>query len=173
MKDKHLITPEEYSKLVFDLESLVFVENMDELILNLAGALKTHAANSDPDQWSMENLANETFYEKLVMKVLMTIRNIREAHMGKISLPCYPTCTETLSAQEKLELEARRTRERAMKLKGEDLKVLKDSLEEMYNFACIDTKTTKDAKEDFKRTWEALDAELEADMKMTESIKAI
>ncbi|MCK5136977.1 MAG: hypothetical protein KAR19_14420 [Bacteroidales bacterium] len=48
--------------------------------------------------------------------------------------------------------------------------VLKGNLEEMYVFACLDSRIGKGSKETFKKTWEALDAELEAVIKMRESL---
>lgn len=45
------------------------------------------------------------------------------------------TSTETLTNQEKLDIKAWRARERAMKLKGEDLYLFRENVKEMYEFS--------------------------------------
>ena len=54
---------------------------------------------------------------------------------------------------------------------GKNIHTFKENLEEMYVFACGDPKTSNGTKEVLKQTWEALSAELEADIKMQESLQ--
>jgi len=164
-------SPEEYGKLKSAIEDMVWINDMQEMVLDLARAMKIMAATGHPEGYDAEGLANEAFYEKLVLKLLLVIGELKNRHNGYITLPEYPAGTDTLSSQEKAKIEADRAREKAMQLKGEDIEFIRLGLKQMYESSIQSTNGKETTPQIFKKKWEALDAELEADIKMKESLQ--
>ena len=160
---------EEYKRLKKAIEDLEWVNNMQEMVLNISTAFKILGVFSEPTAYDADNLANETFGEKLVLKLLLVISDLQDRHNGSICLPELPIGTETLTSQEKLDLEARMARERAMYLMGgkKDIQSHRKILKEIFESAdlsFIPSNKDRELRERFKKTFEALDATLEADI---------
>ncbi len=71
--------------------------------------------------------------EEFRQGIYMTLTVLKDALKAMEHLN--PRKKETLSPQEKLELSARRARERAIELRGEDLKGLRENLKKMFDSA--------------------------------------
>ena len=114
-------------------------------------------------------LQTECSTEEDRQDIFMTFRILSDALMDMEQLNPR-SAANAFTDQEKARIEADRAREKASRLSGGDLHTLKKNLRAMYALACH-PKADPETKERLSRTWNALNAELEADIKYLESLR--
>jgi len=119
-----------------------------------------------------EVVIDEAYNERLVIEFLLLLDDLRQKN-GGLTLPDYPTGTETLSPREMAQIEAWRAQERASDLKGEDRRRLRENLKKMFDTAIhsVNEKGDIELRRVFQEAWLSLDATLEGDIKLRDSIR--
>ncbi len=169
MNNQHnVLSRDDYQALQKALEELECVSNLDELIVNLNAGLKAWALLQDAGDLGAEAWADEIHDELKVFNALHILSSIKKNNDGLMNLPSL----NDLSPQEKADIKRWRVIERAVELKG-DKKALekhRKNLKSMFEAERIIMNDNKELIRDAKKTWEALDAELEGDIMYADTL---
>jgi len=149
---------EDAGKIIRAIEGLEGI-GITEISNHMAIGLKFEAAARDYRDHPVEALSDEAYFEGVVLDLLTLIGKIEAKNDGQLYFPKF----SMLTGEEKLELESRRIHARAVDLLGDKKEI--EAHRRNLRRAFEDTEDPN-----LLKTWEALDAQLEADIKYTKSL---
>ncbi len=161
------ISADDRDRIVNEVEAMAEI-GIRDMAAEIATALKMKAVTQDPQLYNLIDLGDDAFREHLLFDLLHVIADVEAKNDGILYFPDI----DELTPQEKVHLASSRARNRASELKERNNKTFRQNVKKMYDAAVSDSTDISDIERDlFAKTFEAIDADLEADILLIESLQ--
>lgn len=168
------LTREEYMEIYEAFGEFVFIGDMRDFVTHITSAFRVHSSvkNYEDLNYSHVDIAYEESCERILLKFLHTILTIQTKRDSDISLPRWEDMTRhKLTDRQIAKLEVEEKQERAARLIGNSKSkaIHRQNLEKMFKVA-QESGQGKEWADEAKRTYEAIDADLEAGIGYIEAL---
>lgn len=163
-QNRNCIPLDDANRIVGAVEFLAGI-GISDITTRIASSLKIQAAIAEHDAYDVDSLYKEAYNERLVLELLTLIGEIEAKNNGLLWFPDIQG--GGLSLAEIATVERQRIVERSVELRGDkkDMANHRENLRRMLEAA--------PKSKEIRKTWEVLDASLEADIMYVDSLTNI